>query len=50
MNAATSLARRQPQQPRVRYVPVAVNDLEFARLKGKLEVSRDGGEKIDGTG
>jgi len=50
MNAAASLATRQPQQSCVRYVTVAVNDLEFARLKGKLKVSREGGEKINGTG
>jgi hypothetical protein len=40
MDAAASLATRQPQQSRVGYIPVAVNDLEFARLKGKLEFSR----------
>jgi len=50
MNTAASLATRQPQQSRVRYVTVAVNDLEFARLKGKLEVPREGGEKINGMG
>ena len=50
MDTAASLAARQPQRSRVRYVPVAVNDLELARLKGKLEFSRDGGEKINGTG
>jgi hypothetical protein len=44
------LAARQPQQAGVRYVPAAVNDLELARLIGKLEVSRYGSENVIGTG
>jgi hypothetical protein len=31
------------------YVPVAVNDLEFARLEGKSEVPRYRGKKINGA-
>jgi hypothetical protein len=47
VDATAFLAARQAQQPGMCYVPVVVNDLEFARLEGKSEVFRYRGEKIN---
>jgi hypothetical protein len=50
VNATASFAARQPKQSSVGYVPVAVNDLEFASFQGKLEVSRYGSDNVGGPG
>src|ERR1035437_4467825 len=47
VDATAFLSTRQPQQPGMCYVPVAVNNLELARLEGESEVSCYRGEKIN---